>query len=171
MKVLIAINDSKESRNVIEQIGTRPWRAETEFKVLTVVGSIDAHNWTDWGLGVNEEFLAGLQAKAADLVTRYSSRIKALMDGGNFLEEKVRTGHVCDEIMQEINEWNADLLVIGAHESHGVKDVVLGNNAKYLLNHAPCSVQIIKIKPFRAPARTEQRTASHNDLSQISNCV
>ncbi len=159
MKVLIAINDSKESRNVIEQIAKRPWRAETEFRVLTVVASVDSHKWTDWGLGVEDEVLTELQSKAVDLVNRYASRIKALMDGGSFLEERVRIGHTCDEVLAEIKEWDADLLIIGAHENKGVQDVILGNNARYLLNHAPCSVQIIKMRPIRARAKNAIETS------------
>ncbi|HEY9732555.1 MAG TPA: universal stress protein [Drouetiella sp.] len=153
MKVLIAVNDSKESRNVIEQIAKRPWRAETQFKLMTVVASVDNQKWTDWGLGVEDTVLQGLQAKAADLVSRYASRIKVLMDGGSFIEEKVRTGHVCDEVLAEIAEWKPDLLVVGDHENKGMQDMVLGNNARYLLNHAPCSVQIIKCKPVRVKAK------------------
>ncbi|RTL38110.1 MAG: universal stress protein [Candidatus Melainabacteria bacterium] len=153
MKVLIAVNDSKESRNVIEQIATRPWRAETQFKVMTVVASLDNHKWTDWGLGVDDEDLTEFKTKATDLVNRYGGRIKALMDGGNFVEGQVRVGHVCDEVIAELKAWDADLLVIGAHENKGVPDVILGNNARHLLNHAPCSVQIIKMRPVRATAR------------------
>lgn len=155
MKVLIAVNDSQESRNAIEKIATRPWRAETQFKLMTVVASLDNQKWTDWGLGVDDEDLTEFKAKAADLVNRYAGRIKALMDGGNFVEEKVRVGHVCDEVIAELKEWDADLLIIGAHENKGVPDAILGNNARYLLNHAPCSVQIIKMRPVRAHAKEE----------------
>lgn len=160
MKVLIAINDSAESRNVIEQIGKRPWNAETQFKVVTVVASVDNQKWTDWGLGVEDTVLADLQTKATDLVSRYASRIKVLLKAGNSIAEQVRTGHVCDEIIAEITEWQAELLIIGAHENKGVQDVVLGNNAKYLLNHAPCSVQIIKSRPIRVRAKSKIQTST-----------
>jgi hypothetical protein len=52
MKVLIAVDDSKPSDELIKDLATKPWSSNDEFMVLHVVSIPDSNYWQDYGLSV-----------------------------------------------------------------------------------------------------------------------
>ncbi len=43
-------------------------------------------------------------------------------------------------VMEEVRDWRPDLIVMGTHGRGGMKRLVLGSVADYLVRHAPCPV-------------------------------
>ncbi len=43
-------------------------------------------------------------------------------------------------LMEEVRTWQPDLIVMGTHGRGGVKRLMLGSVADYLVRHAPCPV-------------------------------
>jgi nucleotide-binding universal stress UspA family protein len=46
--------------------------------------------------------------------------------GGYDVEQHVRVGEVAEEVLYAAAEWNAELLVVGVHEVHGLTQLLLG---------------------------------------------
>ncbi len=70
---------------------------------------------------------------------------------GFFLEPHVRTGGTLDVIVEAASEY--DLLVIGAHGRHRVREVALGTTSQRLLGKTTRSVLIVKNRPLRSYER------------------
>lgn len=62
----------------------------------------------------------------------------------------VRIGEPAAEIVDEVADWNADLLVVGTHARHGLPRLWLGSVAEACIRDTPCSV--LAIPPVRAKA-------------------
>jgi nucleotide-binding universal stress UspA family protein len=99
---------------------------------------------------MREAALAGLHAAAAtlpsELIAGYEARIDASWQG------------ICDTA----RERGALLIVIGAH-GHGVVDRLLGTTAAKVVNHAPCSVLVV-----RGDGLTEQVEQGHPGAAEPS---
>ncbi|HYP57915.1 MAG TPA: universal stress protein [Beijerinckia sp.] len=59
------------------------------------------------------------------------------------ISQNVRTGVIYREILEEADDWGADLIVIGSHRP-AMSTYLLGSNAKTVVRHAKCSVLVIR---------------------------
>jgi nucleotide-binding universal stress UspA family protein len=78
-----------------------------------------------------------------DLVDKAAARLRDL---GVSAEGVVREGNAAKAILHEAKEWGADLIVIGAHGLSGLETLVMGNVARHVVDHAPCSVEVVRVK-------------------------
>lgn len=62
------------------------------------------------------------------------------------LRKKVRTGNVREEILEELRETQADLVVLGTHGLGGFDRMAIGSVAADVVREAPCSVLVIPAK-------------------------
>ena len=63
--------------------------------------------------------------------------------------------------MDEVADWNADLLVLGTHGRHGLPRLWLGSVAEACIRDAQCSVLAIPPMPQAAPVEAVDRTVTH----------
>lgn len=62
------------------------------------------------------------------------------------LRKKVRTGNVREEILEELRETRADLVILGTHGLGGFDRMAIGSVAADVVREAPCSVLVIPAK-------------------------
>jgi universal stress protein E len=74
----------------------------------------------------------------------------------------VRIGEAPVQILDEVADWNADLLVVGTHGRHGLPRLWLGSVAEACIRDAPCSVLAIPPMPQAAPAEAVHRLIVSN---------
>lgn len=147
----------------------RAWSAR-----VTLQHVIAASLWDDVistaasAAGVDVPAPAAAEAAAADALRRRADEIEA--DSGLRCEVAVSTGRAPAELARVAKDANADLLVIGAHGAHPVRDLVVGTTALKLLRISPCPVLVVKRRPsfeyrsvlaptdFSTPSRTALRT-------------
>jgi len=55
-----------------------------------------------------------------------------------------------EHIVKAATEWGADLIVCGTHGRRGLRRIVLGSDAEYLVRHAPVPILLVR----EAGART-----------------
>jgi nucleotide-binding universal stress UspA family protein len=144
MKVLLAIDESAYAAAAVREIEARLMAPETEVRVLHVVGTFvpPAASVVESGgsmKNVREDVLERYQ----DLVHSVAERLK---DFGITAEGVVREGNVGKSIVKEATEWDADLIVIGAHGLTGLESLILGNVTRHVVEHAPCSVEVVRPK-------------------------
>ena len=70
-------------------------------------------------------------------------RFVAAHAGDVEVQRRVRTGNVREEILAELAESGADLIVIGTHGRGGFDRFVIGSVAADVVREAPCSVLVI----------------------------
>jgi nucleotide-binding universal stress UspA family protein len=70
-----------------------------------------------------------------------------LRASGFTAEADRRDGDAATEILAAANAFNADLIVMGTHGRTGLKRLVLGSVARNVLQHAKCSVLVVREVP------------------------
>ena len=49
-----------------------------------------------------------------------------------------------DQIIRHAKEWGADLIVCGTHGRRGIRRIVMGSDAEYIVRHAPVPILLIR---------------------------
>ena len=143
MKVLLAIDDSEYSAEAIKEVAARPWPPKTMVRVLSVVEPITppaTELWFDAG-GSLERVQQEMTKRATELIKNTAEKL----DGKGFsIETAVRVGDARSEIVDEAEDWSADLIVLGSHGYSGIKRLLLGSVALSVVSHAFCSVEVVR---------------------------
>jgi len=144
MKVLIGIDDSKVSGDVLRAIVTQFRTEHTEIRVLHVLQPL-APTPPQMAPGYAPE-LEDQKKPARELVEQIA---KELRSAGFKVDAAVEVGDIRERIIDSAAEWGADLIVVGSHGQRGIKRFLLGSVAEFVARHAKCSVEIV-----RTPAST-----------------
>lgn len=146
MKVLLAIDGSPHSHAALEEVATRPWPAGTQILVLTV-------NHSRWPL-VGDPFFTmasarveSVQEQQRDAPGLLNGAVQRLLDGAPGLQvtTKAIDGVPHEAIVQQAEEWGADLIVLGSHGYGPLRRALLGSVAAAVAVEAPCAVEIIRM--------------------------
>lgn len=147
MKVLLAIDGSPHSHVALVEFARQPWSHGTEVQILTVIHpSIPLFLEPTLLVAAAHVQQAGeLRHHAPTLVEAASHLIRDASPGVS-VTTKIVEGIPTDVIVQEANEWGADLIVLGSHGYGRVRRMVLGSVAGAVVAKAPCSVQVVRAK-------------------------
>ena len=137
----------------VEEISRRPWPADTEIRVLTAEPPVDPVMLQGASLTVFEEFDRQERAKAFE---RLSDAVQTIRHGapGLRVDYTLRAGRPKQVIIDEAEQWGADLIVLGAQGSGVLKRVFLGSVSLAVATAAPCSVEIVRRRHDAAPSAT-----------------
>ena len=139
MKILMGIDDSKFSGDVLRAIITQ-FRAEhTEVRILHVLQPI-APAPPQMAPGYAPELED--QKKPAGVLVERSA--KELRSAGFKVDTTVEVGDIRARIIDSAAEWGADLIVVGSHGQSGIQRFLLGSVAEFVARHAKCSVEIVR---------------------------
>ncbi|HEY9715691.1 MAG TPA: universal stress protein [Chroococcales cyanobacterium] len=160
MKVLIAVDDSQFSKDMLDDLTSRQWWGDTEFMVLNVMALPDENSWEDWGLTVSLDIIESMQADAEQLVKESVERLRKKLPAEMPVHGKIARGHTVDAIVQAAQEWQADMIMLSTHNRRGLQRFVFGSVAESLLPKAPCSVEIVRHRDsIRKRPRRHSRSA------------
>lgn len=101
------------------------------------------------------DFWTNVKEEAEQQLERYAERAKAR---GTAVETVVREGYPATVIVDEVDNLDADLVVIGTHGRTGLKHLLLGSIAERVVQQAPCPV--LTVKPLLEPG---EPAAGEND--------
>jgi nucleotide-binding universal stress UspA family protein len=152
MKLLLAVDDSPPSEAAVDEAAARPWPDGTLIRVLTVAP-------VTLGTPVPGPPVAGVPLSHEPLVSTGLETQQVLVDAAGAVaeraaerlhsrglraESRVREGKPGPEVVDEARDWDADLIMMGTHSRGGLKRIVLGSVANHVLNHAPCSIEVVR---------------------------
>ena len=148
MKILLAIDESEFSQEAIREVEERFGNPDTTVRVLHVVGTFvpPAAALLDAG-GSVEGVRADVAGRYQTLVDETAERLNARRLTA---EGVVKDGDPGKVIVNEAREWGADVIVVGSHGRGGLGRLLMGSVAQYVVNHAPCSVEVAHRKETRA---------------------
>lgn len=144
MKVLLAIDESDFAAQAAKEVEVRLCAPKTMVRVIHVVASFvpPAAAVVEAG-GSLKDVKENVVDQYQDLVDKGAARIRNL---GVTAEGVVRQGRAGKTIVEEAKEWDADLIILGAHGLSRLETLVMGNVARYVVDHAPCSVEVVRLK-------------------------
>jgi nucleotide-binding universal stress UspA family protein len=137
MRVVLALDASQGSQEVLTEFLSRPWPAETAVRVLSVIDLFEFIPRTD----DTEEFIRNEDELAEKLVATARERIEKQ---GIMATSSVLRGYPATEIVDSAGEWAADFVMVGSHGRSGIARMILGSTARTIVRTAPCSVEIVR---------------------------
>jgi nucleotide-binding universal stress UspA family protein len=156
MKILIPLDDSPYSKDVLEDVARRAWPDKAQFKLLTII--------EPFCMSGDEEEDADL-LEATGVVHRKRWQIadklcegakKKLMAAMPNVEInfEIKEGNARSEIINTAVEWSADRIIMGVHGQAVCPHNLLGSVSQGVAMHAPCSVEIVRSKVrHKVPAK------------------
>lgn len=149
MKILLAVDGSACSGRAVAEVARRPWPGDSQVRVVCVVEP-PAPLVAEPYMGVTGYFEEAerLQRKdAAAVVARAAEQLAAGEGSGRLgVSTEVLTGSPRRRIVEEADEWGADLIVVGSHGYHTWERMLLGSVSQAVAAHASCSVEIVRCR-------------------------
>lgn len=147
MKILLAVDGSSHSQEAVDDVARRPWPPGSTVRVLSVIQPYTPPATEFVLAGSTLDDIRRQQTADADhLTARAAEAVKA---AGVSAETTVREGDPRSVIVDEADEWGADLIVVGSHGRTGAKRWLLGSVAGSIVSHAPCSVEVVRKRESR----------------------
>jgi len=143
LKILVPVDNSDFSNEILKAVSSRDWQRGTQIRILSVIQpAIEAY--------ITEQCV-----KHCEIVL--NDRVKAMVETlpeceviGECIE-----GSPDSTILEVAKEWDADLIVIGSHGDTGPRATHIGSVAAAVVNRAPCSVAVVKLKKRARSAALE----------------
>jgi nucleotide-binding universal stress UspA family protein len=145
MKVLLAIDEEPCSEEAVNQVGQRSWGEGTVVRVLHAVGKFvppAQELWHDSG-GDLDRARREIRDRSKQLTEQAADWLRGQ---GLTVETSVRDGEPGPAVVAEAREWGADLVVVGSRGHTGLRRLFEGSVAHYVVDHAPCPVEVIHAK-------------------------
>lgn len=149
MKILLAIDGSKFSEAAVLTVTERIRSEDAEVRVLTVVDLMNYFTTEEAAKAYVpqiEEIRQDRLKKAKELIDRATRLLQA---AGFKVSGGVSEGDPKARILGAAEEWGADLIVLGSHGRKGFDRALLGSVSEVVARHAPCSVEIVRIRAGR----------------------
>jgi nucleotide-binding universal stress UspA family protein len=147
VKILLAIDGSSYSGTAIAEVACRPWTADTEVLVLTVVHTkLPVVPDPSFVLAAaHVQHIQQLHDEAPALVSGACRRLRQSSPSLIVLTA-IEEGVPREVIVKVAREWGADLIVLGSHGYGRIRGILLGSVALGVLAAAPCSVLVARVK-------------------------
>ena len=149
MKILLAVDGSKHAlAAILKCCEIVAISEETEIKIVSVANissSIGVEPYvtsSEFHLSINKEIKKMAETFVADakftVIEKLGDKVK--------LETKILRGSPKVEIVEEAENWGADLIVVGSHGYGFFERMLIGSVSNAILHHAPCSVLVVKLR-------------------------
>lgn len=148
MKILIATDGSKFSESAVEKVcqmikpsGTIEVEIVSAYEMpIMAVGAP-----YEIPVGYNPTLEKELKQQTADSVSNAEKKLRECFSGSEIkVSTKVLCGVPKQVIVEEAEEWGADLIVVGSHGYGFWERMFLGSVSNAIVHHAPCSVLVVR---------------------------
>lgn len=145
MKILIATDDSKHSRDAVKEFAARPLPSDTEVRIVSVYADTTSINTEP--MGALRQYYREVEEKAlkaARQAAEHAAKILRKNHSTLSVVAKAIEGEPKTAILNEAEAFGADLIVVGSHGYGVVKRFLLGSVAQAVALNAKCSVEIVR---------------------------
>jgi nucleotide-binding universal stress UspA family protein len=150
MKILLPVDGSDNSTLAVREVAGRTWEPGSEVKVIHVVES--PVPVTDV-MGVNTEIARDAHNEAVKAGREIIRAAEAILAGAtNTLQtsSEIITANpfqsAAEEIVNAAEREGSDLIVMGSRGLNTWRRLVVGSTSLAVLQHAPCTVAIVRPK-------------------------
>ena len=147
IRIVLAWDGSSCATRAAELFRTWPIFAGSQVRVVSVA-DVETPWWTGFAEASSPEMMPmyveatdASRKQHDDLALEMTAQLRTV---GFAAEFDVRQGDAATEILAAATESRADLVVMGTRGRTGLKRLVLGSVARNVLQHATCSVLIVR---------------------------
>jgi nucleotide-binding universal stress UspA family protein len=148
MRILLAIDGSPCSETAINEVARRPWPAGSDIRIVSAFEVPLPLSPTPESFVISSEYLdqmehvAHEQAKA--IVDAAAKKVVAEVDQTIRVTTGVLIGSPRSAILEESEDWEAELIVVGSHGYGPWQRFLLGSVSQGVVSHARCSVEVVR---------------------------
>jgi nucleotide-binding universal stress UspA family protein len=150
MKILLAIDDSKFSEEATQAVLDRFKPQNVDVHVLTVVDLVPhfmSHIGTEEAAERNIPDITELRLARLNRASKLVERARQRLQRAGFKTSVgVAEGEPKTRIIEESEQWGADLIVVGSHGRNDFNRAMLGSVSEAVARYARCSVEIVRIR-------------------------
>ena len=140
MQILLAIDGSNCSDVSVKSVAKRPWPAGSRVRVLLVIEPVTCP--VPEAVTMPESWYEAMRRAARATIMR---AVTVLNDStGLEVETAIRIGQPEGVIVQEAEDWQANLIIVGSHGRGRVGRFLLGSVSQAVALRAGCSVEIVR---------------------------
>jgi len=136
-KILIAHDGSKSSEKALKQAFEIADKFGSSVTVISVVPELYLTELMEMD---RLRILETLTEEAQKIL----DKIKTKTAGSRPVKTIVAQGNPAEEILETAKKLKADLIVTGSHGRHGAQKFLLGSVSSKLVDHALCTVLVVK---------------------------
>jgi nucleotide-binding universal stress UspA family protein len=162
MRVLVAIEDKRFGKAIVDFLVAHQWQAGTMFRLVHVVEpSVVGDQVTAvYGIGVENEIVQERLNDGSLILNQVREQLQAKFGTAYPVEVNVIKGHPHHAILDIAEEWHSDMIVLGSHGRQGLTRFVLGSVSLAVVSHAQCTVTVVRLPRnsnlAATPALTDQ---------------
>jgi nucleotide-binding universal stress UspA family protein len=169
MRVLIAVEDKVFGEAIAEFVGAHKWEAGSKFKVIHVANAEELYQTSDsFCCEAARDMVEERDRRARSLVKGIAAQITTKLGGAEVIDDIIY-GKPKEIILDEADNWKADVVVMGSHGRTGFSRFLLGSVSLSVLSQAPCSVMIVKLPQLQEElkaAKEKAKKALENPAAQ-----
>ncbi len=144
VKVLVAVADRDFGHLIAEFVSKHIWEPGTEIKILNVEQLDRDETPGPFYADLSTKEKEALDRASSHLVNDLKKHIEPSLSAGVTIHTEVRPGTPKEEIMEVVEEWPADMLIMGSHARGGFSRFMLGSVSHAVMTHVSCSMVIIR---------------------------
>lgn len=146
MKILVATDGSQFSERAVKEVANRPWPDQSEIRVIYVIEPpiLPSTDTLVMPEGFYDNMVTASENEARSSVNKAVEILKPCEASGITITTALVKGHPRQAIIEEAEEWQADLIVLGSHGYRGLTRLLLGSVAQAIAAHSLCSVEIVR---------------------------
>ena len=151
-KILIGIDDSKQAEHAAEYGFDIARKFGAAVGVVNIVepalitqaaGSDPMSGMPTQGIGIDDLEIMDIQkSQSENIVEQTIKKFAADMQVTHFTDY----GSTADGIVRCAKEFEADLIVIGTHNRHGIGRLLMGSVAEHVVRDSPVPVLVVPFK-------------------------
>jgi nucleotide-binding universal stress UspA family protein len=148
MRILLATDGSPFSDAAVKEVARKPWPPGSTIRIISIVEPPIMPTVETWIPPENyyEAIEKAAEDQARKNVESAADLIKAEQGSSVVVETDILRGHPKQAIVEESDEWAADLIVVGSHGYRGLTRLWLGSVSQAVASHARCSVEIVRAR-------------------------
>ena len=146
MKILLSVDGSVCSDAAVEAVARRPWPPESEVKVITAAEIPMPVGMEPWIVSPDyfEEMDKSVRKAAQVVLDSALAKLKTTEDKTLKISSETIQGSPRQVIVDEAEQWGADLIVLGSRGLGAWNRLLLGSVSNAVVHHAKCSVEIVR---------------------------
>ena len=160
MKILLATDGSPCSEAAANEVAGLPLPAGTEVRIISVVeppAPIATEPFVMMPPDYFTEVDKALREAAAGALKRAEAKLRdGRKESKPLVTTEILTGSPKRLIVEEVEKWGADLVVVGSHGYRTWERLLLGSVSQAVSLHAECSVLIVREGKNRSAGREEK---------------
>ena len=141
-KILVPVDGSEAASKALREAIEIARNLSARIRVIHVINSTP---WIVQGApGVIEELLSQMRSTGESIV--HEAKMDARQAGIEVDDRVIEAigDRAGEAIVAEANDWPADLIVCGTHGRRGLKRLLVGGDAEYIVRHSPVPVLLVR---------------------------